>query len=628
MTEQEHEQGRTDAAAEVVRGRANIAAGNLAHAAFHLGRALGEDPAFQPAYTAVAELATAAGSAAAARELLKGDGSDVYTGNGAAILALLAGEGRTDEAVSMLGALVAAAPEVPWAAAPWFGPDLAGTVPGKFVGAAVTKIWEAIGSEVRPELQQPLAPWLALCRATAARPETGPGVLCAMSALARRLGAAEEAIAWCRTAERQRQQAGTVTGRPLIMLGFAYKSADQPDQAAAAWKRALALDPGNVGLHLDLADLSFTQGDFAQSLSWAERATKINRSAVKPRAAVLAARYRVSVQPDGIGDLIPLIELVDLARDHPDVSYLRTLISRACSGGTWLSIVPPPTEAIAQAAVMEPNQGRVVPGTRRTYISSLEAPSAVAAYRARFPEASIEVGEIREPDIRVPVTTDFGPPLWSYNGTVAVASVPPPSAQAAAILHRVAGGIWGDPLVAYEQAAGFGELDAADLLGLLAHVPAATGPGEVFTRVGAPLYWERVAQAWVCVGVLHHRSDEPWPRSARRTLLLRLLFGPEDWTVGAAAFALCVSAWCHPEQRAEISGAITQRYLHAAKAVGKRPTELHDPLARVLLICPGIDQTVARRARARLAERAQVVSDSNTGKERFLRQWKRRKGAL
>jgi tetratricopeptide (TPR) repeat protein len=614
MTGQGQELNRVRVVDEVARCRASMADGELSHAVGHLGRALELDPAFQPAYAALAEVAVAAGSSEAARELFKGDGRSVASGNAAAIVALLAGEGRTADAVSLLGGVVAARPEAPWAAAPWFGPHLADTVLARAVGIAVSKIYKVVGVPARPETRTALAPWLELSRATAARPETGPDVLCAMSALARRLGAATEAIAWCQAAELRQQQAGTVTSQPLVMLGYAYQSADQPAEAAKAWKRAIALEPGSLPLYLDLADLYFGQGDFAQSRHWAERAVGLDGSAVKPRGAALAARYRESVRPGEIGDLAPLIELADLAREHPDVPYLRSLLSDACEGGPWLRVVPVPTEALAQAAVgmgaADQAGSFTVPGTRRIFATTLEAPSAVSAFRARFPDVLIEVGQVPKPDMRVAVTTDFGPPLWSYEGTVAVpsVSVPVPSAQAVAILHRVASGMWGDPLVAYERAVEFGRLDASDLLGLLAHVPKPVGPAAAFEGVSTPLYWERIAQVWVCVGILHHRSDEPWARSARRALLLRLLFGPEDWTVDAAAFALCVSAWAHPQQRAEISGAITQRYLHAAKAVGKRPTELHDPLARVLLICPGADQKIVRQARGRLAERARESS--------------------
>ena len=203
----------------------------------------------------------------------------------------------------------------------------------------------------------------------------------------------------------------------------------------------------------------------------------------------------------------------------------------------------------------------------------------------------------------------------------------PPSPDAVELVHQIAKGIWADPLVAFDQAAPFARLSPADLLGLLAHMPPPREPSWVAVQRTYPLYWQRVAQVWVCVGILHHRPEEPWARSARRTLLLRLLFGPEDWTVDAAAFALCVAAWRDPQQRAEIADAIAQRYLHAAKAVGKRPTQLHDPLARVVLICPEIDPEVVRLARRTLAQRreAAAADDSGLVKDSLLRRWKRRK---
>ena len=102
-----------------------------------------------------------------------------------------------------------------------------------------------------------------------------------------------------------------------------------------------------------------------QARRWAELAVKLDRSAIKARAAVLAARYRESQQPDGISDVGPLIELVDLSRDHPDTPYLRTLISTACRGQPWLRIVPAPTEAIAQAAVQDSHPGAA---SRRNYL--------------------------------------------------------------------------------------------------------------------------------------------------------------------------------------------------------------------------------------------------------------------
>jgi hypothetical protein len=224
--------------------------------------------------------------------------------------------------------------------------------------------------------------------------------------------------------------------------------------------------------------------------------------------------------------------------------------------------------------------------------------------------------------------TELGPALlWYYEGIAPAPAVAPPSQQAIDLVHDLAAGIWADPLTAYERSEGFGELEADDLLGLLAHMPAPRDPS--WQRIGRehPLYWQRFAQVWVCVGILHHRPQELWRKSARRTLLLRLLYGPDDWTVDAAAFALCVSAWRFPTQRADVAEAVARRYLHAVKAVGRRPTQLHDPLARIVLICPGVEPKIARQARKALTERREIAEagDVEQLKDSLLRRWKRHK---
>ncbi|MEY9877924.1 tetratricopeptide (TPR) repeat protein [Streptacidiphilus sp. MAP12-33] len=339
---------RDHAELEAQRCRANLAAGNVAHAAAHLGRALAHDPSLESAYACLGELADAAGSPAAARELFKGDGTSVAPGNAAAIIALLAGEGEVSKAVELLGSLVAAAPAKPWAAAPWFSPDLALSLPEISIGRAVTAIWQAIGNPAPPETARVLTPWLALARTAASRPGLRPDALCAASALARRLGAHQDAIEWCQKAEeREKRSSGGVSQHTLIMLGYAYRDSGQPELTIQAWTRASQLNPANADLLLDLADITFDQGDFALSLRWAERAAARNASSPKAQAALLAARFRAGSNPvDLVADVSPLIELADLSAAHPQASYIRQCLSRACNGAPWLMTVPPPTEAI------------------------------------------------------------------------------------------------------------------------------------------------------------------------------------------------------------------------------------------------------------------------------------------
>jgi hypothetical protein len=187
--------GRSQAEVELRVCRENMAAGRLPHAALHLGQALFHDSALESAYTALGDIAEAAGSSVAARELFKGDGTTVFPGNAAAIIALMADEGRVSDAVELLGSVVAAHPEKPWAAAPWFTPELAGSLPLISIGRAVSSIWQAVDNLAPSETVQTLAPWLALARKAATRPDIDADCLCALSALARRLGAYQDAIA-------------------------------------------------------------------------------------------------------------------------------------------------------------------------------------------------------------------------------------------------------------------------------------------------------------------------------------------------------------------------------------------------------------------------------------------------
>ena len=616
---------------ELQRCRAGIAAGDLEHAAKHLGRALAHDPSLPAAYVCLAQIAEAAGSSPAARELFKGDGTSVESGNAAAIVALLAGEGKVSDAVELLGSVVAAAPDRPWAAAAWFSPELALTLPEITIGRAVSAVWQAIGNPAPPEIARATEPWLAFARAAVSRPGTRSGVLCAASALARRLGAHDEAVAWCRLAvERDNQTEGVASQHTLIMLGYAYRDAGQPDGAIDAWTKASARKPANPDVMLDLADLTFAQRDFAQSVRWAERAAALDGKSPKARAALLAARFRAASAADETGtDVAPLIELVDLAAKHPKNSYVRERIAQACDGAPWLRTVPPPTEAMCEAygefARIEESEGPII--SAQSFATSLESPTPTSIYRSRFPQVSLKFAPVAEPDLRVPVTTRYGPPLWSYDGTLPTAAVPEPSARAVELLHDLADGIWADPLVAYDRAAGFAALDLADLLGLLAYVPPPRSQKWIEMGREHPLYWQRLAQVWICIGILHQQPDEPWAESTRRTQLLRLLSGSEDWTVDAAAFALCVSAWRFPAQREEIAEAVSDRYLEAAKALGRRPTQLHGPLAQVLLICPGVDPKLAARARKALAGQYEAARamDVDGLKESLLGRWKRRK---
>lgn len=595
---------REAAGRELERCRTDLAAGRLALAAVHLTRALASAADDPRVYTALDDFAAAAGSNAAAREYFKGDGANIPARNAAAIISLTAADGEIGKALSLLGSVVAAEPAVPWAGAAWFGPHLAEMVTARVVARAVGTIFDEVGYPERPEVRAALEPWLGLIRGAAARPDAGAEALRSLSGAARRLDAASEAVAWCKRAVELDRRARIQTPHSLVMLGFAQRDAGNPARAAEAWQEALKLDPQNAPLHLDLADLAFAQEEFAAAQRWAERAAALDPDSVRARAAVLSANARVSTAASADGmlrDAGAMAELFQLALANPQVGYLRALVTQTSGALHWLNVVPPPTEAIAASAGHASQPDNHVVRVNDLHLSALEAPSAIHGIRMLHPEVRLEIHSVPEPDLRLACSVKHGPPLWSYQGTDAVPCVPPPSKEAVALLYEVAAGVWGDPLAAYERAAPLGALSEDDLLGLLAHVPPAGDFGRRLESI-AGLYWNRIAQAWVCVGILHHRAQEQqqWPDSARRTLLLRLLHGPDDWTVDSAAFALCLAAWMHPDHTEALAGELAERYRFAAEAVGRRFTSLHEPLAAIVLACPGIDPRVREQVESNL----------------------------
>ncbi|HET9170489.1 MAG TPA: tetratricopeptide repeat protein [Actinospica sp.] len=596
---------RVEAEGELAIARLNLDGGDPEHAAVHVAQALHHDPSFEQSYAMIDELA---GYAAGLEELAAWFtiGEPMYLGGAVALAVLRAKAGQHGMAIEIIGRVTAMRPDLPWCAAPWFGPHLADLVTGREAAVAVSHFASGLPDPAPAELAELLAPWLEFARAVAARPETTAQALAILSTLARRIGGVGEAIAWCTRAEMTDRR-GPAEGENRVgalMLGFAYRSAGRPHEALEAWERALALDPSNIDLYIDMAETCMQQDDHAQAVQWAERAMRQDPDHVKPRAIRLAALYTQSDYTDGN----VLAALQHLSRENPEHPYPRHLLNLARQNRPWIGSVPWPTEATS-SLLAQMLEGRVpsrapFDAAMQMSITSLEAPSPNAVVRAYFPGLRVDAAEIPAPDIRLPISTAFGPPIWSYpgGGTAEAATVAMPSATAVAVLRAVAGpGSWSDPITAFDGAAELGKLSEADLLGLVAHIPAPDDEAWDQRWHAGPAYWARMAQAWACLGILHFRAEEPWRASRRRALLLTLLLGNEDWSVDAAAFALYVSALLHEDQRPDTAAAIGARYLHATLAFGRRPTELQEPLAHIVLACPGMDPRLIAYAHEMLA---------------------------
>ncbi|GAA2547243.1 hypothetical protein GCM10010435_15620 [Winogradskya consettensis] len=314
----------------------------------------------------------------------------------------------------------------------------------------------------------------------------------------------------------------------------------------------------------DPSDLSL-YADIAGTLADADRLDDalswINRAlSIDPTFdCAVHTGHRLRYRADG--DLAHLIRLADFQRDHPDDSHEHTDLAECCADQPWLSRVPS------------------APG--------MPADPARAPYPAPGPGA---------------------PPGY-------------PSIDAVERLHRVAHPLWPSPPAAYDAALGLMLVDPEDLLALIA-LPPVTPSTELGRALAAhdPALWDRCAQVWACLGLLHHGTDEPWADSSRRHHLVALATGGLDTITEAALFALITYAWVDPSARDDVATLVAARLEDAADTPG-----LAWSVAHLLLATPDIPAAARSRAtelvRAEEEHAVSLIPQQRTGRTGRLRRW-------
>ncbi|MFG2873676.1 tetratricopeptide repeat protein [Streptomyces sp. NPDC048337] len=570
---------RLEAEGEVAVARLAIDSGELAHAAKHLGNALTADPRCPDAYEALAELVAAAGGHAAALELFPAD--EAYIGSVACVAQLHAAAGQWEPALSALAAVIGADPVRPWAQVAWLAdPGLPERVSPDAVTRAVAGLTRNLPDPLPPQLLDGVRPFYALVRATVAA-NPGHSLLHALaSTLARRFGDTSDAIAWAEHA--QRLEPGHA---PAVVLGSALRASGRPDEALAVWEAEIARDPSDLDLYVDVAELYGQTGRPSEGLAWLDRALATEPDHPKAAPASLALRHAVD------GGTKHLLALSDHLRAHPDHGYAAHLLSGLCDDEPWLGHV----HHALEASVNVLHQMLANPESARDHGmellgSALEAPSTRLALRMGFPRSEIDYQGVPSPDPRVP-QYPVDTVLWRFDGLDAHPAVDPPSPEAAELVRQVAALGWPDPGSAYDHAVRLSGLSAEDLLAVCVHPPLPREDEQGAYLLGRqPELWVRAVQTFACLGLAHHRADEPWQESRRRALLLDLLFGPEDWTNEAAGFALLTTAWADPASREDIGARLVDRMMAVGKAWQERDATILASLCHLVLACPWLHE--------------------------------------
>ncbi|GHJ51773.1 hypothetical protein Nm8I071_10800 [Nonomuraea sp. TT08I-71] len=558
---------------ELALARLALAEGDLRHAADHVAAALVQAPTLPEVHETLARLAAAGGGELDLFPL----GPHAFVGAVVARAHLLAAAGRPAEGLDLLAAATGYAPAAEWAAVPWVtAPDLPERLDPERTARILMQICAAAPDPVPRRLRDPLRPYLTLARNAVTVHPAHPLLLGAASALARRLGEVALAVTW---ASRGVRAQPTKLGE--VWLGYAYRSAGRTRDALAALERAVALDPDDLAVYADIAGTLADNGRLDEALAWIDRA--LTRDPTFDCAVHTAHRLRF--QRDG--DVGHLVALADFVRDHPDDTHEHGDLAECCRGRPWLGQVTPAggpvLDALRQVLATEAGAPLAV------RLDGLEPPSAMRTAAAAAPGLAVEVAAVADPDPREPrrATTCQ---LWRYDGTVAAPTLPTPSAEAAERIRQLAHPAWPHPPAAYDAAVALATLDLSDLLALLVHPPAA--PATALGRVLAgqdPSLWVRCVQVWACLGLLHHRTDEPWAESTRRRTLLELVWGVEDWITEAALFALVTAAWVDPAVRPDVARAVAERLADVAAVARERRVPIAVSLAHLALATPDLD---------------------------------------
>ena len=590
---------RLQAEGELSLARLALDEGDLPHAADHVGNALVCDPSLPEVYELLARVANHPDGGVELFALRQ----PVYLGTVVARAHVLAASGDHAEALDLLISAQCHAPDGSWADVPWVrDPDLPSRVSALDVANAMRRLFAVMSDPVATERRRPLLPYLELVRNAASHHAGDAGLLWTASIFLRRMGDLDKAVEFALRSERAEP-----SFHAAMALGYAYRNLKRWDDAERAWLRALRFDPGNLALHTDIGELLALAGRPDEGLAWVELALEQDPHNASAFPTACGMRFAVD------GDIAHLVALADLLRETPGNAHADAVLTQHSQRRYWLGHIPVPSEAVINVLNQVLETGNPEAGSGELTVSAPEPPSALHAFGQVLPAFEVTVTDVPEPDARTPIRP-VDRRIWRYEGTRVVPAVPPPSAGASRALQQAAAAGWRHLPAAYDEAVRLSGLALDDLLGALAHPPApASGAAADWPM------WIKSVQAWACLAIAHHRSDQPWPESVRRSVLLDLAYGPEDWSTEAALLALVTTAWVSPETRADVAEHVGRRFMAAARASKTRAVTILEPMAYLVRATPGMHPDV--RA---LADRV-IAPASDEQQPRKRRFFKRRR---
>lgn len=572
--------------------RQALAQGDLKHALHHAGCALASNP-MHPEYMQL--LNSIVGAAPDPLKLveLKGETSYIDAANRAYVLAWVR---RWDEALDLVTDVAEIRPDIPymlwcewWLSQPGV---LQSMTHDSVMSGIVVDILKITSTCPAPTpADDPRMPTLLSSERILGGIRNVHGrdsmVWFGSSMLARRLGKTDEAQGFAGQAYKI-----DPSWKNAIGMANALRDVKRVDEAAQWFRKALEHDKQDVSAHLDMGDMFLDAGRLHDAMREYEHAKRKKPDHPWATASMYYIRWKENGDPNQRLALLRLTE-----GDQPN-RRARQLCDLIDPPQLYVNRLPHPADASSNALddifhQMFENPAAHHGSTVKLEMSHVESPSVVASFWLQMEMWGPQVGfdyqvrKIQEPDPRQPKTqVPFA--VWRWEGTQPRPNVPRPNGNVVLAIHHLAGepfslDLWIPAAQRVARELG-GPAAVRDLLATMVYPPRPPGSN---WRV---LPWVQRAQI-ACALVIAH-LEEPWPNSTRQQALYSLLYGPTDWTTGAAIVALGVLARKDPAIRAEVAQAFAWMQSQVPNE-GFCCFEL--PLVQTWLSFPDLDELTRKR---------------------------------
>jgi tetratricopeptide (TPR) repeat protein len=588
--------------------RQALAQRDLPHALHHIGCALTHDPMHRERMQLLNEIIAAAPDPMALVQL-EGDVSFVDAANKSYVLAWM---GRWVEALDLVTDVAEIRPDVPYLKwCEWWmsQPGVLASIPlPEIIGGIVVDILKiASRCPIPTEADDARKPTLESgARILAAIRQLHPaeGMLWfGSSMVARRIGATGEALQFAQHAYQI-----DPSWKAAVGVANALRDAKRVDEAAQWFAQALKHDPKDVSAHLDCGDMMLDADRLTDAQQQYDAALKKEPDHPWATASNLYIRYLTNK------DAPTKLALLRLTEAEPPNHRAEELYEKLDPPRLYLNRLPHPADASANAlnAIFEEmfdNPAQHHGSTVRLKLSHLESPSVVGAFWLQMEMWGPQVGfdyqveTIQQPDPRQPkAQVPFQ--IWRWDGTQPKPGIERPSFQTVTAIHGLASepfalDVW-TPIAERTAAKLGGSAAIRELLGTLVFPPRP--PGSAW-RV---LPWVQRAQIATALTIASCDPQTPWQGSPRQQALYGLLYGPSDWTTGAAIIALGVLARRDAAIRAEVVQAFGWLFQQIPRE-GFCPWEA--PLVVTWLTFPDVDDVTKQR----LTEYKARIFDNKTG---------------